>query len=71
MALADLDLPVTFLADAERFRDDLVMSEDILMDHILMNYAPDDEGEGYKACMRNGVIRFVEHWRAMGRLETD
>jgi hypothetical protein len=47
MTLDELDLPATVRADLERIAEELGMSDDILIDHILEVYAPaegDDHG---------------------------
>lgn len=46
LAFKDLDLTTDIQAEARRIADDLDMSEDVLIDHVLETYAPEDRGQG-------------------------
>nr|WP_042675298.1 hypothetical protein [Methylobacterium sp. B34] len=50
MTLDDLDLPATVRADLERIAEELGMSDDILLDHILETYAP-AEGDDHERAL--------------------
>lgn len=58
MTLDDLDLPTTVRADAERFAEELGMSEDILIDHVRVVYAP-AEGDDHERA-RVGILTMIK-----------
>lgn len=49
MTLDELGLPATVRADLERVAEELGMSDDILIDHILEVYAPAEGGDHERA----------------------